>query len=472
MSERHIHQLGDGDAIFVAVENERAPSHIGGLTLIDGRGREGFGFEHMVERIEQRIALVPRFGWKLHEVPFGLDRPYFVEDERFDARAHVHRIALAGEGSLRDLHDLAALLHARPLDRSRPLWEAWWIEGLADGRVAMLIKMHHCLVDGEGGVGLTEILMDLSPDAEQPLVPVEMQERAPVAPEPADVATRAAQNALTRSSRLFGHGLSALRSLGEQWLGDPMTRYAPTSAEVPRADFNDVVGPRRAFASASVSLETVRELKKHFDVTVNDVLLELVGASLRRSLRERGALPERSLVACCPVSHRKSGDKTLDNQIGAMSVSIATDLADPAQRLKAINRSASHAKEKVTRGGFDLMTAVGEVLVPKALELLTAVGDVALDRMPLPGNFVFSNVRGLPVPVYMAGARVDAMFPMSMLQVGNGLNVTAVSYMDRIDFGFLVDPDLVDDPQDLADGIPVALEALQAAAEGVLHAER
>ena len=472
MTERHIHQLADGDAIFIAVENDRAPSHIGGLVVMDGRDSDGFGFEHMVGRIEERIALVPRFTWKLHEVPFGLDRPYFVEDERFDARAHVHRVALPGEGTLRDLNELAALLHARPLDRGRPLWEAWWIEGLEDGRAALLIKMHHCLVDGEGGVGLTEILMDLSPDAEQPLIPLEMRERTPAAPAPSDLATRAVMNALSRPRRFFDHGRHALRALGGQLIGDPTTHYAPSPFEVPRVDFNESVGPRRAFASISVPLESVREMKKHFDVTVNDVLLELVGASLRRSLRDRGALPEAPLVACCPVSHREAGDKSLDNQIGMMPVAIATHLADPAKRLKEINRSAAHAKTKVARGGFDLMTALGEVLVPKAIEWLTAAGDMALDRMPLPGNFVFSNVRGLPVPVYMAGARVDAMYPMSMLQVGNGLNVTAVSYMDRIDFGFLVDPDLVPDPQALADEIPAALEALQNAAAGVVHRER
>ncbi len=472
MNERHIHQLADGDAIFVAVESDRAPSHIGGLTIIDGRDVDGFGFERMVARIEDRISLVPRFGWKLLEVPFGLDRPYFVEDADFVPRSHIHRIALAGDGTLRDLHDMAGLLHARPLDRSRPLWEAWWIEGLADGRVAMLIKMHHCLLDGEGGVGLAEILMDLTPDADQPLIPVEMQEHAPAAPAANEIVARAAKNAITRSGKLFDHGVSALKSLGEQWLGDPSTRYAPRSAEVPRAEFNEGVGPRRGFASASVSLESVRELKKHFDVTVNDVLLELVGASLRRSMRERGALPQDSLVACCPVSRREAGDKTLDNQIGTMSVSIATHLADPAQRLKSIHRSAAHAKRKVSRGGFDLMSAVGEVLSPNAIQWLMSASGLALDYVPLPGNFVFSNVRGLPVPVYMAGAKVDAMYPMSILQVGNGLNVTAVSYMDRIDFGFLVDPDLVEDAQAIADGIPVALEALEAAAQGVVHAAR
>lgn len=472
MNDGHIHQLSDGDAIFVAVESDRAPAHIGGLTLIDGRQNEGFGYERMVERIEERLSLVPRFTWKLQEVPFGLDRPYFVADDQFDARSHIHRVALPGQGTIADLHELAALLHARRLDRGRALWEAWWIEGLEDGRVALLIKMHHCLVDGEGGIGLSEILMDLSPDAEAPLIPTAMNEQPPVAPATTDLATRAVKHGFERPRRLLDHGFNMLRSFGERWVADPEAPSSPTPFDVPRVHFNDSIGPRRAFAAASVSLEAVREVKKHFDVTVNDVLLELVGASLRRMLREQGDLPEAPLVAVCPVSRREAGDKRLDNQIGSMPIAIATHRADPAERLREINRNSSHAKADVAAGCFDFMTAVSEVLAPKGIEWLISAGDLAIDRMPLPGNFVFSNVRGLPVPAYMAGGRVDAMYPMSVLQVGNGLNVTAVSYMDRIDFGFLVDPDLVSDPQQIADGIPSALEALQTAVAGVVHAAR
>lgn len=471
-NERHVHQLGDGDAIFLAIESERAPSHIGGLTIVDGRDVEGFCFERVLARIEERISLVPRFTWRLHEVPLGVDRPYLVEDPGFDARAHVHRIALPAPGTLRELDEVAALLHARPLDRARPLWEAWWIEGLADGRVALLFKMHHCLVDGEAGVGIAEILMDLAPDADTPVVPAEMREPTPSAPGAFDLLGRAARNAVGRVTRLGEHGRRALRDWADAFVGDPLAPRLPSPFDVPRVRFNDVVGPRRAFATTSVSLEAVREVKKHFDVSVNDVLLELVGASLRRVLREEGDLPDGPLVACCPVSRRAAGDKRLDNQIASMPIPLATHLADPAKRIREIHRHTAHAKAEVERGRFDFLTAVGEVLAPKAVEWVVAASERAIDRVPLPANLVFSNVRGLPVPVYLAGARVDSMIPLSVLQLGNGLNVTAVSYVDRIDFGFLADPDLVADPRRLADGVPLALEALQNSAEGVVHRAR
>lgn len=469
---RNIHQLGDGDAIFLAIESDTAPSHIGGLTVIDGRDNPAFGFEALVARIEERIKLVPRFTWKIQHVPFGADRPYFVEDERFDARAHVNRVAVPGRGTMRDLTDLAGLLHARPLDRARPLWEAWWIEGLEDGRVAMLLKMHHCLLDGQAGIGLAEILMDLAPDADAPIIPTAMCEPSPEAPDLVEVTRRAALNAAVRPRKLLGHALQVAREAADRLVSNPRAPRTPGLGDVPRVHFNDVIGPRRAFAFSSVSLEAVREVKKHFDVTVNDVLLELVGSTLRRNLREGGQLPAESLVACCPVSNRSAGDKSLDNQLATMPISMATHLADPAKRLREIHRNTSHAKGEVTSGRFDVLTAVGEVLAPMAVEWVVKGGAKMLDRVPLPANLVFSNVRGLPVPVYMAGGRVDAMYPMSLLQLGNGLNVTAVSYMDRIDFGFLVDPDLVRDPWKLAEGIPAALEALQTAAAGVVHEAR
>ena len=472
MSEtRHIHQLGDGDAVFLAIESETTPSQIGGLVLIDGRDNPDFGFEALVARIEQRVPLVPRFTWKIQKVPFGADRPYFVEDERFDPRSHVYRVAVPGRGTMRDLTELAGLLHARPLDHSRPLWEAWWIEGLEDGRVAMLLKMHHCLLDGQAGVGLTEILMDLSADAaaDTPIVPMAMCEPSPQSPGLMEVAQRAARNAVTRPRRLFAHGALAAREAAERLVSNPRTPRTPTPSDVPRVYFNDAIGPRRAFAFSSVSLEAVREVKKHFDVSVNDVLLELVGSALRRNLRDAGELPAASLIAICPVSNRSADDKSLDNQIASMPIAMATHLADPAKRLREISRNTTQAKREVAAGRFDFFTAIGEVLAPKAVEWVMRAGEMMVDRMPLPANLVFSNVRGLPVPVYMAGGRVDAMYPMSLLQIGNGLNVTAVSYVDRIDFGFLVDPDLIPDPWQLAEGIPAALEALQTAAAGVVH---
>jgi len=219
------------------------------------------------------------------------------------------------------------------------------------------------------------------------------------------------------------------------------------------------------FAFATVPLGPLRDAKKHFDVTMNDVLLELVASSLRRGLLEQDALPEEAVVGLCPVSLRQQGDQSFGNQISSMPVSLATQIEDVAGRLAAIHESAQAAKQRLAAGAFETLTALGQCLAPGVLRLLTRVAHGLPSLIPLPGNLVISNVRGLPVPLYMAGARVEELYPISMLQVANGMNVTAVSHDDQVDFGFLVDRRLVRDPWIYADGIHEALRELEAAVE-------
>jgi WS/DGAT/MGAT family acyltransferase len=233
--------------------------------------------------------------------------------------------------------------------------------------------------------------------------------------------------------------------------------------KVPRVAFNGRLTRERAFAFASVPLGPLRDAKKHFNVTMNDVLLELVSSSLRRGLLAQGELPEEAVVGLCPVSLRQEGDASFGNQISSMPVSLATQIADVQGRLAAIHESAEAAKRRLAAGAFETLTALGECLAPGVLRLLTRVAHEVPSLIPLPGNLVISNVRGLPVPLYMAGARVEELYPISMLQVANGMNVTAVSHDDQVDFGFLVDRSLVRDPWIYADGIHEALRELEAA---------
>ena len=195
-TETSVKQLPDGDAVFLSTETDTAWGHVGGMSLLDPTGVPDFGFEKLLRAIEQRLVHVPRFRWKLLEVPFGLDRPYWVECPDFDVRKHVHRIAVPSPGGMKELGELAGHLFARPLDRSRPLWEVWYIEGVEGGKVAMFMKNHHCLMDGQAGVGLAEVLTDLSPDATAPpIVPDVMKEGRPAAPSALEIAARAARNA-------------------------------------------------------------------------------------------------------------------------------------------------------------------------------------------------------------------------------------------------------------------------------------
>ena len=335
-------------------------------------------------------------------------------------------------------------------------------------RVATLMKIHHCLMDGQSGIGLSEILMDLSPEPARDLqLSDDAVEPKPRRPTLWEIGSAALTNGLGRpraiavhSQRALAEGLGrALDSLGRA-LDTPPDLVAP---RVTRLAFNGRLSNQRSFAFATIPLGPLRDAKKHFNVTMNDVLLELVASSLRGGLIEHGELPESPVVGLCPVSLRRSEDQSFGNQISSMPVSLATHLEDVPSRLAAIHQSAEAAKQRLEGGTFETLTALSECLVPGALRLLTRVAHGFPSLLPLPGNLVISNVRGLPVPLYMAGARVEEIYPISMLQVANGMNVTAVSHDDRVDFGFLVDAKLVRDPWIYADGIHTALAELEAA---------
>ncbi len=462
---RQIRQLADEDSVFVSVETNEAPSHIAGLALLDPSTSSSFGFQRFLDTLIDRIDLVPRFKWKLREVPLGLDRAYWVEDSSFDARKHVKRVAVPKPGDRAALARLAGFLHERPLDRSRPLWESWWIEGIEGGRVAVLMKIHHSLMDGQSGIGLTEVLMDLSPEPENQVSPSrDMEEAPPRNPRAWEVARRVIQNGFHRQNRLAVHAGRAARDFVQN-LSE--TTYGPPAPRIPRVSFNRRLSRHRAFAFATLPLAPLRDAKKHFGVKMNDILLEIVSSSLRRGLRKMQDLPSRSLVALCPVSLREPGDHSFGNQISSMPVTLATNLSDPCARLAAIRFSTEQGKRRARMGAFEIITALGESLPPAALQWVTRTLHRASDQVPLPANLVFSNVRGLPIPTYLAGARVEELYPMSMLQVANGMNVTAVTHDDQVDFGFLVDPNLIPDPWLFADGVRDALTELEEAGVGI-----
>jgi WS/DGAT/MGAT family acyltransferase len=267
----------------------------------------------------------------------------------------------------------------------------------------------------------------------------------------------------TRSRNALQHVREAASEAVEGLLEGHHRDDPPSTADVPRVSFNGPIGPRRALAFAGVPFSRIKAIRKRLDVTVNDIVLELVGSVLRGYLRDRGELPPVSLVACVPVSLRKKGDARLGNQVTNMIVSLETDLLSPVDRLLRIHSGARRAREKVEHGQLDFFNAIGDSLAPFAAHAVIELSstDAAFDNLPMIGNLVVSNVRSAPFPLFTAGARIDAMIPISMVQAGQGLNVTVISYLDRMDFGFTVDPDLVPDPWDMAERVVPALDALE-----------
>jgi len=455
-----MEQLPGADTIFLALETANTPAHVGGLTVLDASESPDFGFEKLLTLIDERIQLEPRFTCLLHELPLGIDRPYLVRDPDFDVRRHVHRIAVPTPGGMPELAELAAYLHSKGLDRDRPLWEMWFIEGVEGGRCALLMKSHHCLMDGMAGAGLGELLCDLEPDP-PPRAPtvsarsIEDHEYGDLA-----MAVRAALHLAQGPGKLLDFGARMLRQTAAMLLSSRQEGAPPLPFAVPATRFNANVGPRRAFGFASVCLDDVKAVKRHFDVTVNDVVLALTGSALREHLAARNELPDESLVSIVAVSKRAEGDGGIGNQVTMVPCVWATDEPDPVTRLKKIHRNANLAKELSAHYDADMTTGMGEALPPGLTSFFMRSLGPAVSTALAPGNVVVSNVRGTPVPLYVAGARIDTMYPLSILAPSQGLNITAVSYMGKVDVGFIVDPDLVDDVAELAAGVPKALAEL------------
>ena len=461
-----MRRLGGTDALFLSLETPSWHQHVGGLSVIDPEGRV-IAFDEFLLKVTERLPYAPKFRWKLKQTPFGLDRPMWVDDEDFDVRRHVRRIGLPSPGGAKELGEVVGTLMSSQLDRRRPLWEMWFIEGLAGGKIGVFLKYHHCLLDGVAGASLATVLLDLERDASAPLAPRPSAEEGQAGPEPSDVAL-VARTLLDQARRplrvaryltnLVAKGAAAAQSM----TADEQNRAI---LRAPVTPFNAPVGPRRELAFASLAMADVHALKVHHDVKVNDVVLAVTAGALRRYLDKHDALPEAALVSAVPVSTRPSGDTSMDNQISNMFVSLATDVADPIERLQAVKRSTQSAKAMRNAIGAREIQSIGEVASPLILgSAIRAIYRTSLmSRIPLRINTVVSNVPGPNIPLYMCGGKVVAIFPSSVLLENMGLNVTVISYLDRIDFGIHVDPDLVSDVWVLANEVPGALAELMEA---------
>ncbi len=462
-----MRRLSGTDATFLNMETRYWHQHVGGLTILDATEAPDYDFDTFLEVLEERLPYAPKFLWRLKEVPLGLDLPVWVADDDFDIRHHVRRVGVPSPGGPKETAEIAGQILSYQIDRRHPLWELWFLEGLANNRAGMVMKYHHCLLDGVSGANLATVLMDTEPDppGDDELTP---PPETDIGHEPSDM-------------ELFARGLiptvrtpARIVRYGQQLLTRAIAAasYArdggelPTLTDVPKTSFNDTVGPRRALAFSSVSLDDVRALKEHYEVKVNDVLLALCAAALRGYLIDNDELPDKPLITGVPVSTRAEGDTAMDNQVATMQVSLATHISDPEERLKAIYRSSQSAKEMTDTVRSHHIQSIGETAPPVVLNLamMTAASTHVLSRLPAMTNTVVSNVPGPPFPLYTAGAKVTGIFPTSVILDGMGLNITVFSYEDRIDFGLHMDPDLVEDGWGLAERVPSALAELMTAA--------
>jgi WS/DGAT/MGAT family acyltransferase len=481
-----LRQLTSLDAQFLALETNRQAGHVGGLAILDQSTRPGgtIACSDIKALLRERLPLLPPFHWKLVEVPFGLDYPYWIEDADFDLDFHVREIALVAPGNDEQLSDQVARIFSRPLDRARPLWELYLIHGLESGNTAVLTKIHHALIDGLSGAEIMGLLLDTQPEGRDDLPP---------APEQNGNAEQAPGQIEMLGRGLLGvprYPLRALRSLpralpnvsetgalgnlpGASTVGGIAGRLQRTITrtpalprpkfDAPKTTFNGRVSPHRRFAFGEMGLEEVKDVKNVYGVTVNDVVVSICAGAVRRWLIEHEELPDTPLVAQIPVSVR-TGEQvgTYGNRILLMSVPFHTDIADPIARLQTTHESLADMKERHKALPAELLQDANHFIPPAVFHraaqltfrLSTGVGRPAW-------NLVVSNVPGPQFPLYMAGAKLVANYPVSVITDGMGLNITVMSYNGDMDFGVVADRDQMPDVQRLMDWLQEELDALK-----------
>jgi diacylglycerol O-acyltransferase len=460
-----VKRLSGTDMMFLSGETPAWHQHVGGLTILDPSGTDRFNFEEVKRTTLERLDCAPKFRWKLKEVPMHLDRAVWVEDKDFDINRHVRRIAVPPPGGRRELGELVGMLMSYQLDRRRPLWEMWYIDGVVGGQKAMILKYHHCLMDGISGAGLAEQLLDLDPNATGPMFPpADPDQAGPYEPSDLELVARALIPTLQTPRKFIQYGWRTAQR-GVTILRRRDQNGMPFGVSGPCFN-NGSIGPHRASSFSSVALEDVRKLKDTLDVKLNDVVLALVSGALRQHMIRHDELPEGSLTAQVPVSTRVADDEDHSNKIATMSATLATNIEDPLERLRAIHTGTQSAKLLTEAVRARKIQSIGEVAPPLLIGLASRAlwASNVTDRLPVVANVIVSNVPGPPVPIYMCGAKVTGIYASSVLMAFAGLNVTLMSYIDRVDFGFTTDPDMVDDPWDIADGIPDALVELMEAA--------
>lgn len=472
-----VERLNGLDAAFLAMETERMHMHLCAVMVFEPT--EGVSdppavqFERLRRVIDERLHLVPLLRRRVVRVPFGLHHPLWVEDPHFDLDYHLRRANLPVPGGPGELADYVAEMAGRPLDAERPLWEMHMVEGLESGHVAVVSKMHHAAIDGASGADTIAAFLDLGPEPRFVATPPRPWQPEPVPSEAELVAmalsslTRQPERAAGALRRTFG----AVRDLAERnrrLREEDEVNPPPAPFSAPRTSLNGAISAHRRLGLARASLEDMCAVKQAFGGTVNDVVLAVVAGALRRLLHERGEDLSEALVAMVPMSVRTEADRgTQGNKLSAMLVSLATSVADPVARLALIAEGTRLAKEQAKVLSGDFIQRWAQMALPALSSRLARVtGNLRLfDHVRPLFNVVVSNVPGPEYPLWCAGSRLVALYPVGPIIEGVGLNVTAFSYMGTMYFGILGCRELVPEVDHVAELLSDALAELVKAAE-------
>jgi diacylglycerol O-acyltransferase / wax synthase len=458
-----MQRLSGLDASFLYLETQSQPLHVCSILELDTSTMPGsYTFDRLRDELAVRIKAMPQFREKLADSPLNLDHPVWVDDNNFDVSRHLHRIGLPPPGGRMELSEICGHIAALPLDRTRPLWEMWVIEGVAGtdaqqgGRLAVMTKVHHACVDGVTGANLMSQLCSTEADAPPP-EPVEGVGDA----NQIQIAVSGFAKFASRPLQLANVLPKTVSSVFETLLRarSGLTMAAPFAA--PRTAFNASITAHRNIAYAQLDLDDIKAVKSHFDVKVNDVVMALVSGVLRQFLLDRGELPDSSLVAMVPVSVHGRSDRPGRNQVSGMFSRLETQIADPAERLKSIAEANSVAKEHSSAISATLLQDWSQFAAPAVFGMaMRAYARTRLTKSRPVHNLVVSNVPGPQMPLYLLGSEVKAMYPLGPIFHGSGLNITVMSLNGKLDVGLIACPELVPDLWELADDFAVGMEEL------------
>jgi len=497
-------KLSSLDASFLYLETPEMPMHVGSMAIFRlPEDYKGDFFEEFKAMIAERLHIAPILKSRLAKAPLDIDHPSWVEDDQFDIDRHIFRGSLPAPHDRATLERIVGWMHAKLLNRARPLWEFYIFEGMKDNEIGLYSKMHHACIDGGAGAALTSMIYDVSPIPRK----VEPPTAGKVAQEPRDIAANLIDSyqqlwtqpfdpaaapkslELPRSGKsdlgsiLFDNAMfqienavkfassvpSMLKSVSEvvARISDPKSRDSLASMVSPPTILNKAISSERSFAGTSISLSRAKALAKQAGGKLNDVVLALASGVVRRYLLQQGALPNKSLTAAVPISLREEGNTESNNQVFGMICAIATNVEDPKARLEAIIAQSTKSKEmshplRAFMPQVSNVSMLGAPILVQILALLYSRSDLST-VLPPTANITVSNVPGPRQTLYAAGAELLHIFPVSISTHGIALNITVQSYRDQLDFGFIAGANIIPHVQVLSDMLPLEFDALEAA---------
>lgn len=460
-----MERLSGLDAMFLYLETPTVHMHAAWTSILDPSTMAGgYEFGKIQDFVGSRLHLVPLFRRRIVEVPFAIEHPIWVDEPKVDLDYHIRRIGAPSPGGHAELAEVAAQITSVPLDRSRPLWEMHVIEGLAGGKVGVVVKLHHCGIDGGSGVEMMGNLFDSDP------IGRELNPPAPQAPEPIPSPGQVLRQAIGPRARRVAGIIPLLGSTSKSVRAsmarrrDPDAGAGPEAVKAPPTRWNDPISAHRRTSFTRVELEDLMVIKRRVGCTFNDVVMALVAGTLRRYLEAHDALPDMPLIAVCPVNVRSDSERgQMNNKLSAIRTSLATDVEDPVDRLRTIIEVTNAAKAAHRARGPKLFESWAEHVGPTSIALGTRLSAVQSKRRGPVVNVAISNAPGPRSLLYFAGAKIECMLPMGPIADGVGLNITVLTYMGSADVGFLGCREQIPDIWSMTDCFHEALDELATA---------